>query len=58
MSREEAAYYLGLDDADEFDATVGKEMPKPRVRVNGKPYWDRRELDRAFDALPPYTPDK
>lgn len=53
MSREEAAYYLGMgDDLAEFDSVVGKEMPKPLWWIRGKPMWSRDEIDRAIDALP------
>ena len=56
MNRKQATYYVGMeDDVEEFDRAVGKEMPKPRLSINGKPMWDRHEIDAALDALPEAT---
>ena len=50
LSREAAAEYVGIG-ATKFDELVATaRMPKP-VKVDGRRIWDRRALDRAFDAL-------
>jgi hypothetical protein len=50
LCREAAAQYVGVS-AGKFDAMVADHrMPEP-VRVDGRNIWDRRALDRAFDAL-------
>lgn len=51
LSRELAAAYVGLS-ANKFDALVDDgRMPRPK-RIDGRRVWDRRQLDRAFEALP------
>lgn len=51
LSRIEAAAYIGVS-ATLFDEMVGDgRMPAPK-RINGRNVWDRRQLDRAFNALP------
>jgi hypothetical protein len=60
MTVEEAAYYVGFgdDDVDDFWQLVALgQMPKARFKVDGRPMWDRREIDRALDALPYATPE-
>ena len=50
LSRAAAAQYVGIS-ATKFDELVASErMPKP-LRVDGRRIWDRRALDRAFEAL-------
>lgn len=51
MSREVAARYIGVS-VGKFDEMVAdKRMPKP-VRIDRRVVWDRRAVDKAFDALP------
>lgn len=50
LSRTAAAQYVGLG-VTKFDELVASDrMPKP-LRVDGRRIWDRRALDRAFEAL-------
>ena len=50
LCREEAAAYIGIGPS-KFDALVAAgDMPKP-LRIGTRVIWDRRALDRAFDAL-------
>ena len=50
LSREAAAQYIGVS-VGKFDEMIADgRMPKP-VRIDGRNVWDRRTLDRAFDAL-------
>jgi hypothetical protein len=50
LSREAAAQYVGVSPV-KFDAMVEDgRMPKAK-RIDGRKVWDRRALDRAFDAL-------
>lgn len=51
LSRDEAAWYVGVG-ATKFDQLVAdKRMPRPK-RIDGRIVWDRWQLDRAFEALP------
>jgi hypothetical protein len=51
MRREAAAYYVGVSPA-KFDDWVSRGiMPGPK-KQDGVVCWDRRKLDRAYDALP------
>ncbi len=50
LNRAAAAQYVGIS-ATKFDELVATErMPKPLL-VDGRRIWDRRALDRAFEAL-------
>ena len=50
LNRVAAAEYVGIS-ATKFDELVASaRMPAP-LRVDGRRIWDRRALDRAFDAL-------
>jgi hypothetical protein len=47
----EAAAYIGIG-VTLFRAMVADgRMPKPKL-INSRQVWDRRAIDRAFDALP------
>ncbi len=51
MSRDEAAYYVGVG-ATKFDEMVAdKRMPRPK-RVDGRVIWDRLQIEAAFSDLP------
>jgi predicted DNA-binding transcriptional regulator AlpA len=50
LSREAAAQYIGVSVGKFDEMIVDGRMPKP-VRIDGRNVWDRRALDRAFDAL-------
>lgn len=51
LSRVEAAAYIGVS-ASLFDEMVKDgRMPRPK-RINSRTIWDRRKLDKSFDALP------
>ena len=51
LSRTEAAAYVGISPST-FDGLVKDgRMPQPK-RINSRTIWDRRQVDRAFDALP------
>lgn len=50
LSREQAAQYVGVG-VSKFDQMVGDgRLPKP-IEVDARRIWDRRALDRSFDAL-------
>jgi predicted DNA-binding transcriptional regulator AlpA len=50
LSREQAAEYVGVG-VSKFDQMVDDgRMPKP-IEVDARRIWDRRALDRSFDAL-------
>ncbi len=50
LNRVAAAEYVGVG-VTKFDELVASaRMPAP-VRLDGRRIWDRRALDRAFDAL-------
>lgn len=50
LCREAAAQYIGVSGG-KFDEMIGDgRMPMP-LRIDGRNVWDRRALDRAFDAL-------
>ena len=54
LSRVEAAAYVGVSPSM-FDIMVRDgRMPGPK-RINSRVVWDRRRLDKAFDALPETT---
>lgn len=50
LSREAAAAYIGIS-ATKFDSMVTDGRMPRAVRIDGRKVWDRRALDRAFDAL-------
>ena len=51
LSRDEAAWYIGMG-ATKFDEMVADgRMPRPK-RVDGRVIWDRLQLDAAFSDLP------
>ena len=51
LSRDEAAYYVGVG-IKKFDQLVSeRRMPKPK-RIDGRVVWDRIKLDIAFADLP------
>ncbi len=51
LSRVQAASYLGVSPSL-FDEMVGDgRMPGPKM-INTRRVWDRKKIDRAFDALP------
>ena len=51
LSRTEAAAYVGVSPSL-FDGMVKDgRMPQPK-QINSRRVWDRRQVDRAFDALP------
>ncbi|TCP60589.1 hypothetical protein EV663_10997 [Rhodovulum bhavnagarense] len=55
LSREEAAAYVSVSP-NFFDSMVREGlMPGPK-RVKARVFWDRYQLDVAFDALPGDTP--
>lgn len=50
LSREEAAYYLGIGTTL-FDRLVAdRRMPRAK-RIDGRAVWDRVQLDMAFSEL-------
>lgn len=56
LGREAAAQYVGVSPV-KFDALIADgRMPQP-VRLDSRKVWDRRALDRAFDALGGLTDD-
>lgn len=50
LCREAAAQYVGVSVGKFDEMTADGRMPKP-VQIDGRKVWDRRALDRAFDAL-------
>ena len=51
LSRTEAAAYIGVS-ASLFDEMVKDTRMPPAKQINSRRVWDRRQVDRAFDALP------
>jgi predicted DNA-binding transcriptional regulator AlpA len=51
LSRVEAAGYIGVSPTL-FDRMVADGSMPPPKRVCGRVIWDRKALDRAFEALP------
>lgn len=55
LSRPEAAAYVGVSP-NFFDSMIREGlMPGPK-RVKSRVFWDRHQLDAAFDSLPGDTP--
>jgi predicted DNA-binding transcriptional regulator AlpA len=55
LSREEAAAYVSVSP-NFFDSMIRDGlMPGPK-RVKTRVFWDRHQLDAAFDSLPGDTP--
>lgn len=51
LCRVKSAAYVGVSPSM-FDIMVDDgRMPKPK-RINTRTVWDRRQLDKAFEALP------
>jgi len=50
LSREAAAQYVGVSGG-KFDQMVEDERMPQAIRIDGRKVWDRRAVDRAFDAL-------
>jgi predicted DNA-binding transcriptional regulator AlpA len=50
LCREAAAQYVGISPV-KFDQMIQDGRMPPPVRLDSRNVWDRRALDRAFDAL-------
>lgn len=50
LSRVEAAAYIGVSPSLFDEMVDDRRMPNPKS-ANARKLWDRRKLDRAFDAL-------
>lgn len=51
LSRVQSAAYIGVSPAL-FDELVGDgRMPQPK-KINSRVVWDRKQLDKSFEALP------
>ncbi|MGY4364079.1 putative DNA-binding transcriptional regulator AlpA [Bradyrhizobium sp. LB1.3] len=50
LSRVRAAAYVGVSHAIWDRMVAAGEMPKPK-RTYGRTIWDKRAVDKAFDAL-------
>lgn len=55
LCREAAAAYVGVSPSKFDDMVKDGRMPPP-VRVDARTIWDRRRLDKAFEALAIATP--
>jgi excisionase family DNA binding protein len=50
LSREQAAEYVGVS-ATKFDEMIADGRMPRAIEVDRRRVWDRRKLDRSFDAL-------
>lgn len=51
LSREEAAWYIGVGVTLFDEMVADRRMPRPK-RINSRIVWDRLALDAAFNDLP------
>jgi len=52
LNRVQAAGYIGVSPSLFDEMVTDGRMPPPKI-INSRRVWDRRELDEAFDAIPP-----
>jgi predicted DNA-binding transcriptional regulator AlpA len=50
LSRVQAAAYIGVSPSH-FDKLIRDRLMPPPKRLGGRVVWDRKQLDKAFDAL-------
>ena len=50
LSRVQAAAYIGVSPSH-FDKLIRDRVMPPPKRLGGRVVWDRKQLDKAFDAL-------
>ena len=51
LSCSAAAYYIGLGATKFTEMVNDGRMPKPKI-VDARKIWDKRDIDKYFDALP------
>ena len=57
LCREASAQYIGVGTT-KFDEMVGDGRMPGALQIDGRKVWDRRALDRAFDALGEAAPEE